>query len=118
MRSCVALIRHGEADPALVAVLGGPQAPRFLDAPPRHRHWLRVWGARGLLWALPPDPPPAAVAAVVAALDDDSWRVREMAAKVVARHRLDPALRAVERLQHDPVPRVRAAAARALRMLS
>ncbi len=47
------------------------------------------------------------------ALRDDAWRVREMALKVVARHRLDEALETVATLQEDPVPRVRAAAHRA-----
>jgi hypothetical protein len=41
-----------------------------------------------------------------------------MAAKVVARRRLGDALAAVAALQQDPVPRVRAAAARALAVLT
>jgi len=52
------------------------------------------------------------------ALNDDAWRVREMALRVVARHRLDDALTTVADLQEDPVPRVRAAASRALVRLS
>jgi hypothetical protein len=56
----------------------------------------------------------AVVDAVVEALADPAWRAREMAAKVVARRRLDDALEAVARLSWDPVPRVRAAASRAL----
>jgi HEAT repeat protein len=55
---------------------------------------------------------------VIAALADEAWRVREMAAKVVARRRLGDALTAVAALQQDPVPRVRAAAARALAVLT
>jgi len=51
---------------------------------------------------------------VEAALHDDAWRVREMALKVVARHRLDETLTAVAGLQEDPVARVRTAASRAL----
>jgi len=37
-----------------------------------------------------------------------------MAAKVVARHRIGDALQAVTALRDDPVPRVRAAAGRAV----
>jgi HEAT repeats len=51
---------------------------------------------------------------VIAALGDDHWRVREMACKVIARHQVGDALPAVARLRDDPVPRVRAAAARAV----
>jgi hypothetical protein len=45
---------------------------------------------------------------------DEAWRVREMAAKVVARHRVGDAFAAVSRLRSDQVPRVRAAAERAV----
>jgi hypothetical protein len=58
---------------------------------------------RGLLWAWD--------SAVSIALRDESWRVREMAAKV-ARHLVGDALPAVVELRDDPVPRVRAAAQR------
>ena len=52
------------------------------------------------------------------ALTDDAWRVREMALKVVARHRLDDGLTAVLPLRGDPVPRVRQAAERAVARLT
>jgi hypothetical protein len=105
-----------DADPALVAALGGPRGPDYLDAPSGQRYWLRVWAARGLLWA--PWEPEAATTAVIAALADDHWRVREMAAKVVARHRVDEAQPAVAHLLTDEVERVRTAAARAVRLLA
>jgi HEAT repeat protein len=60
----------------------------------------------------------SALGAVLAALTDESWRVREMAAKVVARRRLGAALSVVAGLQNDRVPRVRAAAARAIAVLT
>lgn len=121
--SCVALIGGADADPGLVAVLGGPDGPRYLDAPSDQRYWLRVWGTRGLLWALgvdgaPPPDRPEIVAALLGALADDSWRVRELAAKVVARYRLDDAHPAITVLLDDEVPRVRYAASRALRLLA
>jgi hypothetical protein len=121
--ACVRLIGGADEDPALVTVLGGPDGARYLDAPADQRYWLRVWGMRGLLWALgaadaPPADSPEIVAAVRGGLADERWRVREMAAKVVARHRVDDAQPAVVALLDDEVPRVRVAAARALRLLT
>ena len=55
--------------------------------------------------------------AIIAALEDEHWRVREMAAKVVARHLLGDAFDAVSGMSGDPVPRVVEAAARAVRVL-
>jgi HEAT repeat protein len=120
--ACVTLIRGGDVAPDLVAELAGPGQERFLDAPPDQRYWLRVWGVRGLLWALTaPGAPPATgrvvTAAVGVALGDRHWRVREMAAKLVARHGLDAARPALTVMLADGTPRVRVAAARALRLL-
>lgn len=115
---CIALIRGGDADPALVAALGGPGQERYLDAPEEQRYWLRVWGARGLLWALQTGADdPRVAAAVEGALGDGHWRVREMAAKVAARHRIESAQPALAQLLTDENARVRAAAARAVRVL-
>ena len=113
---CIALISGAETDPALIAALGGPRAPDFLDAPPARRYWLRVWAVRGLLWA--PWGAGAATGTIIEALTDDHWRVREMAAKVVARHHVDEAQPAVAHLLTDDVERVRSAASRALRTLT
>lgn len=76
-------------------------------------HWLRTWGARGLLhvWA---DPAGIATAAVVAGLDDPQWRPAEMCLKVVAAHDVAGAGDGCARLTVHPLPRVRAAALRAL----
>jgi HEAT repeat protein len=71
---------------------------------------VRVWAARALLYAWDDQ----ALDAVIGALRDEAWRVREMAAKVVARHRIGDALTAVDDLRNDSVPRVRAAAERAM----
>jgi HEAT repeat protein len=113
---CCDLIGGDDADGALILALGGPPARRVLDGDGRgdQRYWLRVWAVRGLLWVWDD----SALAAVHVALRDPAWRVREMAAKVVARHRLGDSLPIVAELRDDPVPRVRAAAARALTILT
>jgi hypothetical protein len=111
---CAALLTGGTADVPLITVLGGPGAPWALADPDAHGHWFRVWAARGLLWAYED----AAGPAVVAGLRDEQWRVREMCAKVVARHLVGDAFAAVLPLRADPVPRVRAAADRAVARLT
>lgn len=109
---CLDLIEGREVDPELIVALGGPPARwAITGGEGGPDYWLRVWAARGLLWAW--DDGTAARAAVVAMTRDSSWRVREMAAKVAARHRVGEALEAMQALQQDPVPRVRAAAERA-----
>jgi HEAT repeat protein len=116
---CVELLAGGDADYSLVYALGGPAADSVLGPHPRRdqRYFLRVWAARALLYAWD-EGAPGLRDAVLAALADESWRVREMAAKVVARREFGDGLTAVAGLQHDPVPRVRAAAARATAMLT
>ena len=113
---CAQLITGGEADPALIVALGGPAARGLLDGglPKGQRYWLRVWGARGLLWVWDD----SALGALRFALEDEAWRVREMAVKVVARHRIGDTLASVAALQDDPVPRVGAAASRAVTVLT
>ena len=115
---CVALLegRPGEVSDALIIALGGEGGVYILDggAGGRNGYWPRVWAARGLLHAWDP----AATAAVIGATGDEAWRVREMAAKVIARHRVGDAFDAVAALRADPVERVRAAAARAVTVLT
>ena len=108
---CIQVLNGHEADPDLILALGGQPAQWVLTGDqPGPSYWLRVWAARGLLWAWDD----MALPSVLGALTDEAWRVREMALRVVARHRLDDALTTVADLQEDPVPRVRAAASRAL----
>jgi HEAT repeat protein len=106
------LLEGRDVDDALVVALGGPHAENVLAGSEggKSGYWPRVWAARGLLYAWDDK----ATRVVIHATEDESWRVREMAAKVVARHRLGAALDAVARLRDDPVTRVRAAAERAL----
>jgi hypothetical protein len=107
---CVDLLIDRGADPDLVLALGGPPA-RWAKSGEASgpTYWLKVWAARGLLWNWDE----VAVPAVISALDDDAWRVREMALKVVARHKIDEAAAVVATLQTDSSLRVRAAAERA-----
>jgi hypothetical protein len=115
---CVALLegRPDEVSDALIVALGGEGGVYILDgaAGGRNGYWPRVWAARGLLHAWDP----AATAAIIGATGDEAWRVREMAAKVIARHRVGDAFDAVAALRTDPVERVRAAAARAVTVLT
>ena len=112
---CIDLLHGREVDNALIVVLGGPLAELVLTghAGGKRGYWPRVWAARGLLYAWDD----RATEAVIAATADDAWRVREMAAKVVARHLVGDAFDAMTRARGDPVERVRAAAERALRKL-
>jgi HEAT repeats len=115
---CVALLRGGDADDELILALGcGNGTIVIYDGPKqRNQYWRRVWGARGLLYAWADDQ--GAEDALITALTDEHWRVREMAAKVIARRRLGAALGPVTALREDPVPRVRAAAERATVILT
>jgi HEAT repeat protein len=69
---------------------------------------------RGLLWRWED----SAIQQVVDSLTDETWRVREMAAKVVARHQVDETLNALLLLREDTVARVRKAAVRGIRKLT
>lgn len=113
---CVATLRGGAVDDDFILALGGPAGQNVIHDGPaqRHQYWRRVWGARGLLYAYDD----RAADAIVVALGDEHWRVREMAAKVIARHKIGAALPAVAELQADPVPRVRVAGERALMALT
>lgn len=116
---CVALL-HGSAvdaepvDGDLVMALGGPPAAWVETgnaAGPDY--WLRVWAARGLLYAWRD----FARRAVGDALGDDAWRVREAALRVVTKRGLSDQLATVETLLDDDATRVRAAATRVLKRL-
>ncbi len=110
LADCLALLR-GETDPHRVRSLTGAGADKYFDGEEHaDTYWFRVWALRGLLWAWDV----RATGPVCAALSDEHWRVREMAAKVAARHLVGAALDGLAALRDDPVPRVRAAAERAL----
>lgn len=113
---CIDVLEAREVDDGLVLALGGAPAEYVLEGHEGGKggYWPRVWAARGLLHAWDD----RATAAIIRAAADDAWRVREMAAKVVARHRIDDALNAMVDLQDDKVPRVRSAAGRAVATLT
>jgi len=96
---CVDLLLGRAVDDALVLALGGPPAEYVLGggAGGRNGYWPRVWACRGLLYAWEKEAAPA----VVQATGDNAWRVREMAAKVIARHRIEDAIGAAVGLQDD-----------------
>ena len=113
--ACVDLLHEREVDGQIIFGLGGPPARWAVDGgAPGPEYWLRVWALRGLLWLWDD----SATQVVAGALADEAWRVREMAAKVVARHRLDPALDALLTLREDPVERVRTAASKGIQRLT
>jgi HEAT repeats len=112
---CVDILLGHAIDDDFVIALVGPNALYVLGGREggQRGYWPRVWAARALLYAWEDSAAPA----IARAAADESWRVREMAAKVVARHRVDDAFTAITGLLDDPVPRVRAAAERAVRIL-
>lgn len=72
-------------------------------------YWSRVWGARGLLHLGVANP-----GIVLESLADPSWRVREMALKVIHAHGIDDPSGKVDPSVDDEVERVRVQAWRAL----
>ena len=114
--SCVAILRDGDVDEETLRVLAGPAAEGVLLGHEGGRlgYWPRVWAMRGFLYAWDATAAGTAVDVVIAGAQDESWRVREMSAKVVARHQLVEAFEAMESLKGDDVARVRSAAERAL----
>jgi hypothetical protein len=119
VRRCAALLDGAAEDTELVVLLGGAPARRLVASgvAEDQRYWLKVWAARGLLWAGVGETSDGAPGALGRALRDDSWRVREMAAKVVARHVVEDLLDDVIELESDPVERVRVQASRAVRRI-
>ena len=113
---CISLLDAQGGDEALIIALGGEAAGYVLSGGEGGPggYWPRVWAARGLLHAWSD----AATPAVIRATSDDAWRVREMAAKVITKHKVGDALDSVVALSDDRVPRVRAAASRAVMTLS
>jgi len=73
-------------------------------------HWVRTWGARGLLHVWDD----SATDAVVRGLRDEHWRPAEMCLKVTAKHDVAGTGDGAAALSGHELPRVRAQAVRAL----
>lgn len=116
INGCVEILKRLAVDDGLLMVLAGPAAQPILDGYQGgpDGYWPRVWALRGLLYVWDDA---VAASSVVDSTMDEAWRVREMAAKVIARHGVGDGLEAVVRLQGDPVARVRKAATRATEVL-
>lgn len=106
-RSISLLAGNNEGEDFLLFV-GGEHARGILEGAPV-LYWPELWGTRALLYVWDD----SAADAVSAALANQAWRVREMGARVAALRGL-PLSAALVGLLQDEVPRVRAAAARAL----
>lgn len=108
---CIALLEGRDADPELIYALGGPPARWAVNGGVSGpAYWLKVWAARGLLYEYDATAAPT----IMNALSDEQWRVREMAAKVCGRQRIEEALPQLSGLAHDLRPRVQRAAERAV----
>jgi hypothetical protein len=116
VRDCVALLNNEVIDDHFLRVIGGPSAENVLEGRDGglDGYWPRVWAARGLLHVWDD----TATSVNIAATTHDSWRVREMAAKVIARHHVKPAIDAVVTLLDDDNARVRVAARRAFNVVA
>ena len=103
-------------DPDFLRVLGGPPAEAVLEGRDGgvDGYWPRVWAARGLLHVWDD----SATDAIITATSHERWRVREMSAKVIAAHKVRPAIDEVVRLLDDENARVRAAARRAFNAIA
>ena len=116
IRDCVALLQGQNVDNDFLRGIAGPAAETVLEgrAGGLDGYWPRVWAARGLLheWD------DVATDAIIESTTNESWRVREMTLKVIARHHVRPAIDAVVTRLDDHNARVRAAASRAFRVIN
>src|ERR1700686_1703553 len=94
---CMQLLAGGSVDDGLIVALAAGAARPILDerAGGRTGYWPRVWAARGLLHVWDD----RATRSIIRAALDESWRVREKVAQIVAAHRVDAALSAVVKLR-------------------
>jgi hypothetical protein len=112
---CIDILTGSSVDGHILDVLAGPAAGSVIDGAEGGLtgYWPRVWALRGLLYAWSDD----AIPALMGVFHDQSWRVREMAARVVAKQIVGEAFDEVVKLQQDETARVRAAASRAVAVL-
>lgn len=116
MDRCVRLYRDMQwgDEPELMAYLAGAQGLRWVELGfGVQDYFVRTWALRAMLYAWDDSAEPA----VIRALQDEHWRPREMALKVVAKRQIACQAKAASMMRDDPVPRVRAAAQRAMHRL-
>jgi hypothetical protein len=112
---CVELLQGADREDHL-AVLPYLTGLSFETGSPRRDpaswadHWVRTWGARGLLYVWEESAAPA----VVSGLADEHWRPAEMCLKVATRREIGAAGDGAVALSAHELPRVRAQAVRAL----
>lgn len=113
---CIAVLVRAEAADGFLLVIGGPGAHTVLDGREGGvaGYWPKAWALRALLYAWQDRAAPA----VLDAITDPSWRVRELAARVIGRHRIDAGLDALMSLVGDPIARVRRAGVKAREQLT
>jgi HEAT repeat protein len=110
---CAELIMEPDWEHPVLKWIGGASLAAYRERDLTNEvneYWLRVWGARALLYAWAPQAAPA----VVAGLDDPAWRVREMCGKVARLRELGEAAEPLARLTTDETVRVRLVAVKAL----
>jgi HEAT repeat protein len=108
---CAELLQGGDPREyeAMLWYLGAQATPGVLSGQ-WERYWVRTWGARGLRYVWVDE----CGAAIVRGLSDEHWRPAEMCLKVAALREVGEAgPGAVGWTEHE-LPRVRAAACRAL----
>ena len=104
---CVDVLTRGDIDGDFLVGLSGRHAESVLQGREGgvEGYWPRVWALRALLYIWEE----RASLAVIGSLSDESWRVREMALKVMIRHHGSVASSRRAILARDPVARVREA---------
>ncbi|MFI5707799.1 HEAT repeat domain-containing protein [Kribbella sp. NPDC051620] len=102
---------YGPDLPKLVAITGSPN-PGGWSQPvdPVNFYWIRVWAARAFLYVWRDD----AVEALATVAADPAWRVREHVARITAQRELGQLVDALLPMLDHELPRVRAAAVRAI----
>lgn len=107
---CLEVVTKGDVDAELLVGLSGRHAELVLQGREGgvEGSWPKVWSLRALLYVWEA----RAASAVKGALRDESWRVREMALKVMVRRQLRCPDSTLASLVRDPNERVRNAAAR------
>jgi HEAT repeat protein len=111
-RSLSLLAGNNEGADFLLFV-GGEHARGIIDGAPV-LYWPELWGARALLHVWDESViDESASSLLISTLSNPAWRVREMGARLAAARGLDAASELAE-MFGDEVPRVRAAAVRAL----